>query len=180
MHSKPRGAESNSQSSEKGQVLSPPVTTGPVQWCKCVTVFSRASIARWAGGAQDVSTVTENAAVLQLRVTKATDPFLPTLAEPRDAQFLTDLRVLKPCGILLPHTHQHANMLRGPTLLLLVQIHGMLCAITAAPKLPQQSQRLDPACHDGSGDLPRERWCKTHLTSRLWRALKRCLSCRRG
>ena len=55
---------------------------------------------------QDVSAVTDNAAVLQQRVTKATNPFLSTLAEPGEAQFLT---VLKPCGILLPHTHQRAN-----------------------------------------------------------------------
>ena len=55
---------------------------------------------------QDVSAVTDNAAVLQQRVTKATNPFLATLAEPGEAQFLT---VLKPCGILLPHVHQRAN-----------------------------------------------------------------------
>ena len=50
--------------------------------------------------------MTDNAAVLQQRVTKGTNPFLSTLAEPGEAQFLT---VLKPCGILLPHTHQRAN-----------------------------------------------------------------------
>ena len=55
---------------------------------------------------QDVSAVTDNAAVLQQRVTKGTNPFLSTLAEPGEAQFLT---VLKPCGILLPHVHQRAN-----------------------------------------------------------------------
>ena len=55
---------------------------------------------------QDVSAVSDNAAVLQQRVTKGTNPFLSTLAEPGEAQFLT---VLKPCGILLPHTHQRAN-----------------------------------------------------------------------
>ena len=55
---------------------------------------------------QDVTAVTDNAAVLQQRVTKGTNPFLSTLAEPGEAQFLT---VLKPCGILLPHTHQRAN-----------------------------------------------------------------------
>lgn len=48
----------------------------------------------------------DNAAVLQQRVTKGTNPFLATLAEPGEAQFLT---ALKPCGILLPHTHQRAN-----------------------------------------------------------------------
>ena len=48
----------------------------------------------------------DNAAVLQQRVTKGTNPFLATLAEPGEAQFLT---VLKPCSILLPHTHQRAN-----------------------------------------------------------------------
>ena len=53
-----------------------------------------------------MSAVTDNAAVLQQRVTKATNPFLSTLAEPGEAQFLT---VLKPCGILLPHVHQRAN-----------------------------------------------------------------------
>eukprot|EP00892_Ulva_mutabilis_P012144 jgi/Ulvmu1/9301/UM050_0050.1 len=56
--------------------------------------------------AYDVNAVTDNAAVLQQRVTKGTNPFLSTLAEPGEAQFLT---VLKPCGILLPHTHQRAN-----------------------------------------------------------------------
>ena len=55
---------------------------------------------------QDVSAVSDNAAVLQQRVTKGTNPFLSTLAEPGEAQFLS---VLKPCGILLPHTHQRAN-----------------------------------------------------------------------
>jgi mannose-6-phosphate isomerase-like protein (cupin superfamily) len=53
-----------------------------------------------------VSEVTNNAAVLQQRVTKATNVFLSTLAEPGESQFLT---VLKPCSILLPHTHQRAN-----------------------------------------------------------------------
>ena len=53
-----------------------------------------------------MTAVTDNAAVLQQRVTKGTNPFLSTLAEPGEAQFLT---VLKPCGILLPHTHQRAN-----------------------------------------------------------------------
>ena len=55
---------------------------------------------------QDVSAVSDNAAVLQQRVTKGTNVFLSTLAEPGEAQFLT---VLKPCGILLPHVHQRAN-----------------------------------------------------------------------
>ena len=55
---------------------------------------------------QDVTAVTDNAAVLQQRVTKGTNVFLSTLAEPGEAQFLT---VLKPCSILLPHTHQRAN-----------------------------------------------------------------------
>ena len=55
---------------------------------------------------QEVSAVTDNAAVLQQRVTKGTNVFLSTLAEPGEAQFLT---ALKPCGILLPHTHQRAN-----------------------------------------------------------------------
>ena len=50
--------------------------------------------------------MTDNAAVLQLRVTKGSNPFLSTLAEPGEAQFLT---ALKPCSILLPHTHQRAN-----------------------------------------------------------------------
>lgn len=60
---------------------------------------------KWRG-VQDVTAVTDNAAVLQQRVTKATNPFLSTLAEPGEAQFLT---VLKPCGILLPHVHPRAN-----------------------------------------------------------------------
>lgn len=55
---------------------------------------------------QDVSALTDNEAALQLRVTKATNPFLSTLAAPGEAQFLT---VLKPCSILLPHVHQRAN-----------------------------------------------------------------------
>lgn len=50
--------------------------------------------------------MTDNAAVLQQRVTKGSNPFLSTLAEPGEAQFLT---ALKPCSILLPHTHQRAN-----------------------------------------------------------------------
>jgi hypothetical protein len=48
----------------------------------------------------------DNGAVLQLQVTKANNPFLATLTEPGEAQFLT---VLKPCGILLPHVHQRAT-----------------------------------------------------------------------
>lgn len=55
---------------------------------------------------QAVNAVADNAAVLQLRVDKTTNPFLSTLAEPGESQFLT---VLKPCGILLPHVHQRAN-----------------------------------------------------------------------
>lgn len=55
---------------------------------------------------QEVNAVTDNAAVLQQRVTKGTNVFLARLAKPGEAQFLT---VLKPCGILLPHTHQRAN-----------------------------------------------------------------------
>jgi len=41
------------------------------------------------GGVQDVTAVTDNAAVLQQRVTKGTNVFLSTLAEPGEAQFLT-------------------------------------------------------------------------------------------
>jgi mannose-6-phosphate isomerase-like protein (cupin superfamily) len=55
---------------------------------------------------QEVNAVTDNAAVLQQRVTKGSNQFLATLAEPGESQFLT---VLKPCSILLPHTHQRAN-----------------------------------------------------------------------
>jgi hypothetical protein len=55
---------------------------------------------------QEVNAVTDNAAVLQQRVTKGSNPFLATLAEPGEAQFLT---VLKPCSILLPHNHQRSN-----------------------------------------------------------------------
>jgi hypothetical protein len=55
---------------------------------------------------QEVNAVTDNAAALQQRVTKGSNPFLATLAEPGEAQFLT---VLKPCSILLPHNHQRAN-----------------------------------------------------------------------
>ena len=55
---------------------------------------------------QDVNAVADNAAVLQLRVTKGSNAFLSTLAEPGEAQFLT---VLKPCSILQPHVHLRAN-----------------------------------------------------------------------
>lgn len=48
----------------------------------------------------------DNAAVLQLQVTKGQNQFLSTLAKDGEAQFLT---ALKPCGILLPHVHQRAN-----------------------------------------------------------------------
>ena len=50
--------------------------------------------------------MTDNAAVLQQRVTKASNVFLSTLAAPGESQFLT---ALKPCGILMPHMHQRAN-----------------------------------------------------------------------
>ena len=50
--------------------------------------------------------VTDNAAVLQRRVTKGQNQFLSTLAKDGEAQFVT---ALKPCGILLPHVHQRAN-----------------------------------------------------------------------
>ena len=50
--------------------------------------------------------MTDNAAVLQQRVTKASNPFLSTLSAPGESQFLT---VLKPCGILMPHWHLRAN-----------------------------------------------------------------------
>eukprot|EP00892_Ulva_mutabilis_P012139 jgi/Ulvmu1/9298/UM050_0047.1 len=69
-------------------------------------VEGEASAFKFAFADPDVNAVTDNAAVLQQRVTKGTNPFLSTLAEPGEAQFLT---VLKPCGILLPHTHQRAN-----------------------------------------------------------------------
>jgi hypothetical protein len=55
---------------------------------------------------QEAHEMTNNAATLQFRVTKSSNQFLSTLAEPGEAQFLT---VLKPCSILLPHTHQRAN-----------------------------------------------------------------------
>jgi hypothetical protein len=55
---------------------------------------------------QEVRGITDNAAALQLRVDKGTNPFLSTLAEPGEAAFLT---VLKPCSILLPHCHQNAH-----------------------------------------------------------------------
>ena len=64
------------------------------------------SLTEGGGCVQDVTAVTDNAVVLQQRVTKGTNPFLSTLAEPGEAQFLT---VLKPCGILLPHVHPRAN-----------------------------------------------------------------------
>lgn len=54
----------------------------------------------------EVSAMTDNAAVLQQRATKASNPFLSTLAGQGEAQFLT---VLKPCGILMPHLHLRAN-----------------------------------------------------------------------
>ena len=50
--------------------------------------------------------MTDNEAVLQQRVTKGSNQFLATLAEPGESQFLT---AVKPCGILLPHVHQRAN-----------------------------------------------------------------------
>ena len=50
--------------------------------------------------------MTDNAAVLQQRVTKASNIFLSTLTAPGESQFLT---ALKPCGILMPHMHQRAN-----------------------------------------------------------------------
>lgn len=50
----------------------------------------------------------DNAAALQQQVSKGSNQFLSTLAKDGMAQFLT---VLKPCGILLPHTHQRANEL---------------------------------------------------------------------
>jgi len=55
---------------------------------------------------QEVAAMTDNAAVLQQRVTKASNVFLSTLTAPGESQFLT---ALKPCGILLPHMHQRAN-----------------------------------------------------------------------
>jgi hypothetical protein len=48
----------------------------------------------------------DNAAALQLQVTKIQTEFLSTLPNRGTAQFLT---VLKPCGILLPHVHQRAS-----------------------------------------------------------------------
>ena len=89
-----------------------------------------------------MSAVTDNAAVLQQRVTKATNPFLSTLAEPGEAQFLT---VLKPCGILLPHTHQRANefysVIFGAPALLLQRLPQLAtsCAMAAAPDVSKQS-----------------------------------------
>ena len=55
---------------------------------------------------QTSSAATNNAAVLQQRVSKATNQFLSTLSQQGEAQFLT---VLKPCSILLPHLHPRAN-----------------------------------------------------------------------
>jgi hypothetical protein len=48
----------------------------------------------------------DNAAVLQLQVTKVKNQFLATLPGPGEAQFVT---VLKPCSILLPHVHPAAT-----------------------------------------------------------------------
>jgi hypothetical protein len=48
----------------------------------------------------------DNAAVLQLQVTKGEQQFLSTLPHGGAAQFLT---VLKPCSILLPHDHPRAT-----------------------------------------------------------------------
>ena len=48
----------------------------------------------------------DNAAVLQLQVTKGQNQFLSTLPKDGMGQFLT---VLKPCGILLPHIHQRST-----------------------------------------------------------------------
>lgn len=54
---------------------------------------------------QDGMTV-NNEAVLQRQVTKAQQPFLSTLSDNGQAQFLT---VLKPCGIILPHVHHSSE-----------------------------------------------------------------------
>ena len=50
--------------------------------------------------------VTDNEAALQFRVTKDEQPFLATQPDPGQAGFLT---FMKPCSILLPHTHPRAT-----------------------------------------------------------------------
>jgi hypothetical protein len=49
-----------------------------------------------------------NAAVLQLQVTKAQQGLLATNPKDGVAQFLT---VLKPCGLILPHLHPRSTEL---------------------------------------------------------------------
>jgi hypothetical protein len=79
---------------------------------------------------QEVRGITDNKAALQLRVDKATNVFLSTLAQPGEAQFLT---VLKPCSILLPHVHQNAHefysVIYGPHLSLALFV---LCSGTCS------------------------------------------------
>ena len=50
--------------------------------------------------------VTDNEAVLQFVVTKSEQPFLATQPDPGQSGFLT---FMKPCSILLPHTHLRAT-----------------------------------------------------------------------
>jgi len=67
----------------------------------------------------------DNAAVLQLQMTKGQNQFLSTLAKDGEAQFLT---ALKPCGILLPHVHQRAN-----------EFYSVIFG--ARPRLPRRRRR---------------------------------------
>jgi hypothetical protein len=83
---------------------------------------------------------TDNAAAIQLQVTKAQVPFLSTLAAPGLAQFLT---VLKPCSILLPHNHQRANefysVLFGTFSPFMSTIRSALPSIVSLALLEQQA-----------------------------------------
>ena len=66
---------------------------------------SRISInTRGPSGVQ--GSVTDNEAALQFWVTKNEQPFLATQPDPGQAGFLT---FMKPCSILLPHTHPRAT-----------------------------------------------------------------------
>ena len=94
---------------------------------------------------QDVSAVTDNAAVLQQRVTKGTNPFLSTLAEPGEAQFLT---VLKPCGILLPHTHQRANEFYS---VIFGAPRSLLCVFGCNLRHPIPLRTVHPYCSVDTG-----------------------------
>jgi hypothetical protein len=91
--------------SEPGCILGAPMCTPVMRQRPRIATLGTAPLT----GVPDVQAVagtTESDAVLQLTVTKKTNPFLSTLAGAGEAQFLT---ALKPCSILLPHIHPRAN-----------------------------------------------------------------------